>query len=183
MKKILAILVLASAGAASAADYVSIDVEHVRGLQGQPNSTAQYIRAGKGFGDYQIGVQGRTAQTAKNARTNSSLEIYGSRNSVNIMGITPFIGAGHDNGPNGAGSYSYGLVGATYGLQVGPGTLLAGAKTRVGSTESSATTKQTLVYAAYRVPVAGQVSLNLTAARSSQTIKENSVGLGLTASF
>ena len=54
MKKFLAILALALAlsGTAFAADYVSVDVEHVQGRQGAGDSTAQYIRAGKGFGDY-----------------------------------------------------------------------------------------------------------------------------------
>jgi hypothetical protein len=98
------------------------------------------------------------------------------------MGITPFVGVGHDNGFNGNGSYNYGLVGATAGFKAGPGYLLTGVKTRVGSTEANET-KQTIGFATYSLPVAKGVALNLNVSRSYQDIKENAVGLGLSFGF
>ena len=181
MKKILAILALATFGSAFAADYVSVDVEHVQGRKGASDSTAQYVRAGKSFGDYQLGLQSRTARFDGPNLANS-VEVYASKNSVNVAGITPFVGAGHDNGFNGVKPFNYGLVGATYGRPVGPGFLLLGAKTRVGSTEA-VNTKQTVSFATYSVPVAKNVSVNLNASRSAQDIKEKAFGLGLTFGF
>ena len=183
MKKIFAILALALSSTAFAADYLSVDVDNVLGRKGAADSTAQYIRAGKGFGDYQVGLQSRTATIKNTTGMYNSLEVYGSKNSINFKGITPFVGMGHDNGFNGGTPYNYGLVGATYGLQAGPGYLLTGIKTRVGSTEVGTRTKQTVGYATYSIPVAKQVSLNLNASRSNETIKENAFGLGLGFSF
>jgi hypothetical protein len=183
MKKILAILALATFGSAFAADYVSVDVENVQGRKGAGDSTAQYIRAGKGFGDYQVGLQGRTATLKDNSGMLSSVEATVANNKITVAGIRPFVGAGHDNGFNGGTPYNYGLVGATYGRPVGPGFLLLGAKTRVGSTESGARTAQTVAFTTYSVPVAKNVSVNLNASRSSQDIKEKAFGLGLSVGF
>ena len=183
MKKIFAILALALSSTAFAADYLSVDVDNVLGRKGAADSTAQYIRAGKGFGDYQLGLQGRTATMKNESGMLSSVEVYGSKNSVSFKGITPFVGAGHDNGFNGNVAYNYGLVGATYGLPVGPGYLLTGVKTRVGSTEHAARTKQTVGFATYSIPVAKGVAVNLNASKSYQDIKENAYGLGLGFSF
>jgi hypothetical protein len=113
----------------------------------------------------------------------SSVETTVAKNSLNFNGVTPFVGVGHDNGFNGGASYNYGLVGATYGIKAGPGFLLTGVKTRVGSTEVGERTKQTVVFTTYSIPVAKQVSLNLNASRSDETIKENAFGLGLTVRF
>jgi hypothetical protein len=183
MKKILAILALATFGSAFAADYVSVDVDNVKGLKGASDSTAQYVRAGKGFGDYQLGLQSRTA-TVKGGGMLNSLEITAANNKVGFAGVTPFVGVGHDNGFNGAnnGQYTYGLVGATTGIKVGPGFALLGVKTRVGSDEA-VRTKQTVAFGTYSIPVANKVSLNLNASKSYQTIKEDSLGLGLTFNF
>jgi hypothetical protein len=112
----------------------------------------------------------------------NSLEATVANNKIGVAGITPFVGVGHDNGFNGGASYNYGLVGATYGRPVGPGFLLLGAKTRVGSTES-VNTKQTVSFATYSVPVAKNVSVNLNASRSAQDIKEKAFGLGLSFGF
>jgi hypothetical protein len=183
MKKILAILALVATSQAFAADFVSVDVENVLGRDGAKDSTAQYIRAGKGFGDYQVGLQGRTATMKDNSGMLSSVETTVAKNSLNFRGVTPFVGVGHDNGFNGGASYNYGLVGATYGIKAGPGFLLTGVKTRVGSTEVGERTKQTVVFTTYSIPVAKQVSLNLNASRSDETIKENAFGLGLTVRF
>lgn len=181
MKKILAILALATFGSAFAADFVSIDVDNVQGRKGAGDSTAQYVRAGKGFGDYQLGLQARTATLDAGGMLNS-LEATVANRKIGVAGITPFVGVGHDNGFNGGTAYNYGLVGATYGRPVGPGFLLLGAKTRVGSTEDTRT-KQTVTFATYSVPVAKNVSVNLNASRSAQDIKEKAYGLGLTFGF
>lgn len=183
MKKIFAILALAISGSAFAADYVSVDVDNVLGRNGGKDSTAQYIRAGKEIGGIQYGLQGRNAKNKDGSGTFSSVEVTAAKNSINVAGITPFVGVGHDNGFNGGAGYNYGLVGATYGLPVGPGFLLTGVKTRVGSTEDGARTKQTVGFATYSIPVAKQVSVNLNASRSGQTIKENAFGVGLGFSF
>ena len=182
MKKILAILALASFGTAFAADYVSVDVDRVTGAKGQSDSTAQYVRAGKSFGDYQLGIQSRTANVKGGGLLNST-EVTAS-NKIGFAGITPFVGVGHDNGFNGAANsaYTYGLVGATTGAKVGSGFLLAGVKTRVG-TDEHVRTKQTLAFATYSVPVAKNVSVNLNASKSYQDIRENALGLGLSFNF
>ena len=183
MKKIFAILALALTGTAFAADYVSVDVDGVKGLQGGSNSTAQYVRAGKGFGNYQLGLQSRTATIDGGGMLNS-LEATVANNKIKVVGLTPFVGVGHDNGFNGANgaAYTYGLVGATYGVKAGPGFALLGAKTRVGSDEA-VRTKQTVAFATYSIPVAKNVAINLNASKSYQTIKEDAYGIGLGFSF
>jgi hypothetical protein len=186
MKKIYAILALALSGTAFAADYVSVDVDNVNNTSGVKNakdSTAQYVRAGKSFGNYQLGLQSRTATVDGGGMLNS-LEATIANSKVSIAGITPFVGVGHDNGLNAAAhtSYNYGLVGATAGAKVGPGFALAGVKTRVGSTEK-VDTKQTVAFATYSIPLAKNVSVNLNASKSYQTIKENAFGLGIGFNF
>lgn len=183
MKKIFAILALAISGTAFAADYVSIDVDNVLGRKGAGDSTAQYIRAGKEIGGIQFGLQGRTATLKDNSGILSSVEVTAANNKVNFKGVTPFVGVGHDNGFNGGTSYNYGLVGATYGLPVGPGFLLTGAKTRVGSTENTDRTKQTVAFATYSYPIAKNVAFNLNASRSGQDIKEKAFGVGVSLGF
>ena len=93
MKKIFAILALAVSGTAFAADYVSVDVENVLGNTSAGNGTAQYIRAGKEIGGIQFGLQGRTATMKNNSGMWSSLEVTAAKNSVKVLGITPFVGA------------------------------------------------------------------------------------------
>ena len=182
MKKIFAILALAVSGTAFAADYVSVDVDNVLGRDGAGDSTAQYIRAGKEIGGIQFGLQGRTATMKDNSGILSSVEVTAAKNSVSVLGITPFVGVGHDNGFNGGTPYNYGLVGATTGAKVGPGFALLGVKTRVGTT-AAVETKQTLAFATYSIPVAKGVAINLNASRSYQDIKEDAFGLGLGFSF
>ena len=184
MKKILAILALALSGTAFAADYVSVDIDSVRGVgKGASDSQAQYVRAGKKIGDYQFGLQSRSA-TLNNGGSLNSLELTAASSKIGFAGVTPFIGVGHDNGFNGAkgSAYTYGLVGATYGVKVGPGFALLGAKTRVG-TDESVRTKQSVAFATYSIPVAKNVAFNLNASKSYQDIKENALGMGLTFSF
>jgi hypothetical protein len=184
MKKIaIATAIALAAGMAAAADYVSVDVDAVTGLKGGKDSTAQYVRAGKSFGDYQLGLQSRTANFKTGGLVNST-EVTAASNKIGFAGVTPFVGVGHDNGFNGVkGSpYTYGLVGATAGLPVGPGFALVGVKTRVGSDEHTRT-KQTLAFATYSIPVAKNVALNVNASKSYQDIQENALGLGLGFSF
>jgi hypothetical protein len=182
MKKIFAILALALTGTAFAADYVSIDVDSVHAHNGQ-KAQAQTVRAGKQLGDYQLGLQSRTGVADAGGMANS-LEATVANSKINLAGITPFVGVGHDNGLNGAkgATYTYGLVGATYGIKAGPGFALLGAKTRVGSDEVHLT-KQTIAFATYSIPVAKSVAVNLNASQSYQDIKEKSLGLGLTFNF
>lgn len=183
MKKIFAILALAVSGTAFAADYVSVDVDNVLGRDGAGDSTAQYIRAGKDIGNYSLGLQSRNAKNKDGSGTFSSVEVTGSNKNVSVLGITPFVGVGHDNGFNGGAGYNYGLVGATYGRPVGPGFMLLGVKTRVGSTQDGDRTKQTVSFATYSIPVAKQVSVNLNASRSTQDIKEKAFGVGLSFAY
>lgn len=182
MKKIAIATILAVASlTASATSYLSVDVEKVSGRDGAGDSAAQYIRAGKEIGGIQYGLQGRTA-TLDNGGMFSSVEVTAAKKGLSFLGLSPFVGVGHDNGFNGGASYNYGLVGATTGAKIGPGYLLAGVKTRVGSTESNRT-KQTVAFTTYSVPVTKGVAVNLNLSRSYQDIKENAMGLGLSFSF
>ena len=177
MKKItIASLFAFLAISASAADFVTVDVDMVKDNVSGVQSTAQYVRAGKDIGGIQYGLQSRTAVSHTGGMLNS-LEITGGKA---IGAFTPFIGVGFDNGFNGArnADYRYGLVGATTGMKVGPGFALAGVKTRVGST-AAVETKQTVVFGTYSIPVAKNVALNINASKSYQDIQENAYGLGL----
>lgn len=181
MKKFAIAMLTALSFGVFAADFVSMDVDHVEGRKGAQDSTAQYVRFGKGFGDYQLNVQQRTAKFADNT-VGTSTEATMANSKVGAFGVTPFVGMGHDYGSGSNQSYNYGLVGATAGAKVGPGFLLGGVKTRVGSTETTRT-KQTVLFTTYSVPVAKNVAVNLNASRSGQTIKEAAVGLGLQVNF
>jgi hypothetical protein len=181
MKKIaIATAMVLAAGLASAADFVSIDVDHVESKQGYADSTVQYIRAGKDINGIQAGLQGRTSVSA-NGGTYHSLELTAGKE---IKGITPFVGIGFDNGLNGAknGDFRYGLVGATTGAKIGPGFALVGVKTRVASTEANMT-NQTVVFGTYSIPVANKVSFNVNLSKSYQDIKEDAYGVGLSFAF
>ena len=164
---------------ASAANYVSLDAESVKGVGKGLGSTAHYVRAGTELGGLQWGIQSRTARFENNAGLVNSFELTSAKR---VGFIAPFVGIGHDNGWNGKGPFNYGLVGATTRYQVGPGALLSGVKTRVGSTET-VQTKQTVAFATYSIPVTKTVSINLNASKSYQTIKENAFGVGLGFSF
>ena len=180
MKKIIAVMALGFSGAAFSAGFVSVDVDKVNGLAGGKDSVAQYVRAGTAFGDYSLGLQSRTARLDGGGMLNS-LELTTAHKSIKVAGISPFVGVGYDNGLNAGknGSFQYGLLGATTGFAVGPGNLLLGAKTRVGTTEDGPRTKQTLAFTTYSIPVTKTVSVNLNASRSYETIKETAFGVGL----
>ena len=180
MKKIIGATLVALSCAVSAADYFSVDIDSVNDQVSGARSTAQYIRAGKEVVGIQLGVQGRTA-VAQSGGMLSSLEVTAGKS---MMGITPFVGVGFDNGANGArnADYKYGLVGATTGLKVGPGFALAGVKTRVGTT-ATVETKQSVVFGTYSIPVAKNVAFNVNASKSYQDIQENAYGFGVGFSF
>ena len=180
MKKLLiaSALVLASV-AASAANFVQVEQENVTGRQGAGNSDVTYLRAGKDLGDLSVGLQSRTARFGDRSIANS-IETTVANKNVSAFGITPFVGVGHDF-KNGGDSFNYGLVGATTGAKVGPGFVLAGAKTRVGVSANEP--KQTVGFASYNLPVAKDVTLSAGLSRSGQDIKEKGVSVGLSFGF
>mgnify|MGYP003347318493 CR=1 FL=1 len=181
MKKTLLAVVAAVSFGVQAADFVSVDVDHVTDSKTKQVSTAEYVRAGKEIGGIQLGLQSRTARYNDGSGMFNSLELTAGKN---FNGFTPYVGWGYDNGKNGLPSnqYNYGIVGAQYGTKAGPGFALAGVKTRVGSTES-ARTKQTVTFASYSVPVAKDTSINLGVSRSDQDIKERGVSIGVSFGF
>jgi hypothetical protein len=180
MKKILAILALATLGTAFAADYVSVDVDHVKSNSGYASSTAQYVRAGKEVAGLQLGVQSRTSVSSNGGMYNSLETTVGK----SISGFTPFVGMGFDNGLNGAknGDFRYTLAGVTTGTPLLGGYALGGLKTRLTSSEANMT-HQTVAFGTYSYPVAKGVAVNLNLSKSYQDIKENTYGLGVGFSF
>ena len=182
MKKIFAILALAITGTAFAADYVSVDVDHVVSNSGYASSQAQYVRAGKEVAGLQLGLQSRTSVSQSGGMYNSLETTVGK----SIAGFTPFVGMGFDNGLNGAknGDFRYTLAGVTTGVPV-PGVggyLLGGLKTRLTSSEA-AMTHQTVAFGTYSYPVAKDVAVNVNFSKSYQDIKENAYGLGVGFAF
>ena len=185
MKKFAIVAALAIASVtASAADFVSVSVEHVKDRASDAKSTVEYVRAGKEINGLQYGLQSRSARANDGTGLYSSLEGTVGRNyGVAGFNVTPFVGAGRDLTKNGASEpYTYGLVGVNAGKPVLGGYALAGLKTRAGSTESSRT-KQTLVYAEYAYPVAKNLSVTAGLTRSTQDIKERAYSVGLAVGF
>lgn len=180
MKKIFAILALAISGTTFAADYASIDVDHVKSNSGYAGSTVQYVRLGKEVAGLQLGVQSRTSVSSAGGMYNSLETTVGK----SIYGFTPFVGMGFDNGLNGGkgADFRYTLAGVTTGTGVGPGYLLGGIKTRVTSSEPIMT-HQTLAFGTYSIPVIKGVAVNLNVSKSYQDIKENAYGVGVGFSF
>ena len=82
MKKLLAILSLTLTSSAFASGFMSLDVDKVNGLGGSKDSLAQYVRAGKSFGDVQMGLQSRTAQIRDGGGLVNSVEVTRDRKSV-----------------------------------------------------------------------------------------------------
>ena len=181
MKKLIAVLALAASTTAGATGWASIDVDAVSGREGARDSTAQYLRIGKSFGDVNLMVQGRTARFDGGGLVNS-VETTVSTRKVSLGPVTPFVGFGYDNGYNGGNNFNYGLIGATVGSKVGPGFAMAGVKTRVGSTQDHMT-HQTVTFASYNMPVTKHLGVNLNVSRSTQDIKENAVGMGVSVRF
>lgn len=180
MKKFTLTAILAlSTMVATAADFVSVDVDLVRDQSTAQMSTAQYVRAGKEISGVQYGLQSRSSRYHDNSGLLDSLELTAGKG---IAMFTPFVGVGFDKGFNGVNPYNYGLVGVTTGMKAGPGFALLGAKTRVGTTAITET-KQSVAFATYSIPVTKGVSLNVNASKSYQDIQENAYGLGLNFGF
>ena len=180
MKKITLTAILAlSSFFASAADFVSVDVEHVKDRDSNQTSLAQYIRANKDIDGLTYGLQNRTSRYNDGAGMLSSLETTVGKN---LGLVTPYICIGYDNAKNGSPGkqYGYGVVGANLAAPVGPGYAITGLKTRV---LYESTVKQTVAFATYSIPVTKSVAVNLNASKSYQTIKENALGVGLAFNF
>ena len=181
MKKlVIATAIAFAAGMSAAADYASVDVDHVVSKQGYASSQAQYVRVGKEVAGLQLGVQSRTS-VSENGGMYHSLETTVGKS---VAGFTPFVGMGFDNGLNGGkgADYRYTLAGVTTGTGIGPGYLLGGLKTRLTSSEATMT-HQTVAFGTYSVPVTKGVAINFNASKSYQDIKENAYGVGVGFSF
>lgn len=183
MKKlfIATALVVASFNA-SAANFVQVEQENVinKGATGN-NSAVTYLRAGKDLGDFNLGLQSRTARFETTNSIANSLEATMSNKNVSMFGITPFVGVGHDFG-NVSKAFNYGLVGATTGAKVGPGYAMLGLKSRVFR-ENSTDPKQTVGFVSYALPLKKDVAVDIGMSRSYQTIKENGISVGLRLGF
>ena len=113
MKKfVIASLITLAAATASAANFVSLDIENVEDSVTSAKSTAQYLRVGKELAGLQLGLQSRTSRSDAGGSMYNSLEATVGKP---VGQFTPFVGVGYDNGLNGAknGQYEYGLVGVT----------------------------------------------------------------------
>lgn len=176
-KTILSLVIAMTSMAASAANFVSVDVERVKDDTTGVVSHAQYVRAGKDAMGLNFGLQVRTAAFDGGGMVNSLEGTVGKQmGPVNVYG-----GLGHDNGFNGGRSFQYGLVGASTGMKLGPVWGFAGIKTRLNW--DSVNPKQTVAFAGVSVPVSKQVSFSVGAGKSYQDIKETSFGAGLRVSF
>ena len=186
MKKFAIAILAALSFGAFAADFVSVAVDHVTDRGNGSLSTVEYVRAGKEINGIQYGLQSRTARYNDGSGLYNSLEGYVGKNYTVAYDITlnPFVGVGRDQSKNGATEpYTYGLIGMNAAKQVGPGFVLAGVKTREGSTEAGARTKQTVTFAEYDYPVAKNVAVTAGVSRSAQDIKERAVSLGVAFNF
>ena len=181
MKKILIATLTTLAFAAQAANYIQVEQENVQArLKDGSDSAVTYLRAGKDFGDYNVGLQSRTARF-DNGGTATSLETYLSNKKVSVLGVTPFVGVGHDFGSSTSRAYNYGLVGATTGVKVGPGFAMVGVNTRVDTNADDP--KQTVGWVSYAHPIAKNVALTVGLSRSGETIKERGVSAGVSFGF
>jgi hypothetical protein len=176
-KTIMALAVTLAATAASAANFVSLDVDRVKDDKTGVVSHAQYVRVGKDVAGLNLGLQARTASFEGGGMLNSLEGTVGKQmGMVNVFG-----GLGHDNGFNGGRSFQYGLVGASAGMPVGPVYAFGGVKTRVNWNDRNPA--QTVAFAGVSVPIAKQFSLSVGGSKSYQDIKETAWGLGVRVGF
>lgn len=178
MKKTLLALGLAvSTLSASAANFVSLDVDRVKDDKSGVVSHAQYVRAGVDAYGLNLGLQARTATFAGGGMVNSLEGTVGKQlGPVNVFG-----GLGHDNGWNGGRSFQYGLVGASTGMPLGPVYGFAGLKTRVNWNDKNPA--QTVTFAGVSKNVTKSVSVNAGWSKSFQDIKETAWGVGVRVGF
>lgn len=165
---------------ASAANFVGVDVDRVTDTKNGASSQAQYVRAGKDVGAWNLGLQVRTAVFERGGMLNS---VEGTLGREVVKGVQMFGGVGYDNGFNGAsnGSFSYGVVGAVAGAPVGQFWTYGGVKTRV-NWETSAP-QQTLVFVGASLPITKSLSVNAGLSRSYQDINEKAWGVGARLAF
>jgi hypothetical protein len=178
MKKTLLALSLAVASiSASAANFVSVDLDRVKDDKSGVVSHAQYVRAGKDVAGLNLGLQVRTATFEGGGMLNSVEGTVGKQmGPVNVFG-----GLGHDNGFNGGRSFQYGLVGASTGMPLGPVYAFAGAKTRVNWNDKNPA--QTVTFAGVSKNLTKSVSVNAGWSKSFQDIKETAWSVGARVSF
>jgi len=174
---LLAVLAFSAFGA----DYATVEVDHVRDTVTKQSYVAEYVRFGAEVAGLQLGLQDRTGDYRDGSGLFHSTEATVGKT---LFGITPYVGAGWDDGKNGGAgnAYQYGLVGINTGLKVGPGFAFGGVKTRVNEAHST-DPKQTVAYGTYSIPVVKKVSFDLNLSKSYQDIHENSYGLGFTVNF
>lgn len=182
MKKSLITLALfAGISTSHAANYISFDVDQVTDTRqaGRPQSTAQYLRAGKDIAGLNLDLQVRTAVFDKGGMLNS-VEVTAGKN---IAGVNAFGGVGYDNGFNGKvnGDFTYGLVGLKAGAPIGPAYAFTGVKTRVNWDDSNP--KQTVAWLGVSMPINKTVSVSASLSRSLQDIEEKAAGVGLRISY
>lgn len=178
MKKTIIGMVLAScAMAASAANYVSVDVDRVKDDKTGVVSHAQYVRAGVDAYGLNLGLQARTATFEGGGMLNSLEGTAGKQ----FGPVNAFVGLGHDNGFNGGRSFQYGLVGASAGLPIGPVFGYAGVKTRVNWNDANPA--QTVTFAGVSKNLTKSVSVNAGWSKSFQDIKETAWGVGVRVGF
>jgi hypothetical protein len=178
MKKTLLALSLAVASiSASAANFVSVDLDRVKDDKTGVVSHAQYVRAGVDAYGLNLGLQARTAAFSGGGMVNSLEGTVGKQmGPVNVFG-----GLGHDNGFNGGRSFQYGLVGASTGMPLGPVYAFAGAKTRVNWNDKNPA--QTVTFAGVSKNLTKSVSVNAGWSKSFQDIKETAWSVGARVSF
>lgn len=178
MKKTLLALGLAiTTLSASAANFVSLDVDRVKDDKSGVISHAQYLRAGVDAYGLNLGIQARTAAFSGGGMVNSVEGTVGKQlGLVNVFG-----GIGHDNGFNGGRSFQYGLLGASTGLSLGPVYAFAGAKTRVNWNDMNPA--QTVTFAGVSKNLTKNVSVNAGWSKSFQDIKETAWGVGVRVGF
>lgn len=178
MKKTLLALSLATiAATASAANYVSLDVDRVKDDKTGVVSHAQYVRAGVDAYGLNLGLQARTAAFSSGGMVNSLEGTVGKQ--VGMFNV--FGGLGHDNGFNGGRSFQYGLLGASTGMPLGPVYGFAGVKTRVNWNDSNPA--QTVTFAGVSKNLTKSVSVSAGWSKSFQDIKESAWGVGVRVGF
>lgn len=180
MKKLLLALAAAAvAGTAAAGGFASVQVDSVKDDKTKAVSQAQYVRFGGDVAGLNYGLQARTQVWDKGGMVNSVEATLGK----NVGPVSVFGGLGFDNGYNGAakGTFQYGLVGAAAGMPVGPFFGFAGVKTRLNWQQK--TPDQTVTFAGVNYSLTKSVGLEVSASKSTQTIKETAYGLGLRVGF
>lgn len=180
-----ATIALTLSGTASASNFVSVDVDRVTDTKTKVQSTAQYIRAGYDTSGVTLGLQARTATFENNGMVNSVEGTVGKDMTLPFtkLTVTPFVGAGHDNGFNGGRGkdFQYGLIGVSTGAPIGPVYAFGGVKTRVNF--QSGTPEQTVTFAGVSYPLTKSVSVSTSISASRGDITENAFGFGVRVGF